>query len=588
MDYKPTFGDYVPTITTNLNSGNTGMLRHDNSYHTSIFLTEKTLPVASPSKLGCIKLGAGLVDIGGGVINVSSALGGLTATPTPVDNQLAIWTSGSNLEGSSKLTWDGSTLIVSGNIVANGEVVAFGGLAPINWWDSMPLATSTAIGGIQLSGDATKYLNGLGQWVVVTGGSGGSSQWTTTGSDIYFANKVMVGSSSAPSKILDVRSTGTGNNISAQFDNENTTAGNYNFIDVIQSILAGHYHAYIGTNTSGVIKINSDSLTANHLTINTAGNIGVGTLPDTYPRLALQSANAAGNTAVWQTFKNSTGTTKWGFSEYASGDFNIYEAGVADGRIYLKAGGNVGIGQTLFASDSKLALTGGWLDVDRSYGLRFSVGTTTRGTIYSNSGNDIIINPYGAGEALVAKYSSGNIGIGTNAPQSKLDVNGSIHISGAGLLTPAGALYYGMFPHSGVGLGLYSGAGAISFWTGNSPVEGMRLTGSNLNVVGEVASFYTSDQRLKTNIKSFSALDIINKLKPVEFNWNGKAKELNTEKDDRKNYGLIAQEIEQVLPELIHPIYKEYKSVDYIQLIPILIQAIKELQQEIYRISKSI
>lgn len=505
MDYKPTFGDYVPTITTNLNSGNTGMLRHDNSYHTSIFLTEKTLPVASPSKLGCIKLGAGLVDIGGGVINVSSALGGLTATPTPVDNQLAIWTSGSNLEGSSKLTWDGSTLIVSGNIVANGEVVAFGGLAPINWWDSMPLATSTAIGGIQLSGDATKYLNGLGQWVVVTGG-GGSSQWTTTGSDIYFANKVMIGAASAPTVKLQVVGPAYTDEIIRWTDNARNT-----------------------------------------------GHLGI-------------SAGSA----------------------YISADNTLMLAAGSSGRMYLKEDGNVGIGQTLLASDSKLALTGGWLDVDRSYGLRFSVGTTTRGTIYSNSGNDIIINPYGAGEALVAKYSSGNIGIGTNAPQSKLDVNGSIHISGAGLLTPAGALYYGMFPHSGVGLGLYSGAGAISFWTGNSPVEGMRLTGSNLNVVGEVASFYTSDQRLKTNIKSFSALDIINKLKPVEFNWNGKAKELNTEKDDRKNYGLIAQEIEQVLPELIHPIYKEYKSVDYIQLIPILIQAIKELQQEIYRISKSI
>ena len=75
--------------------------------------------------------------------------------------------------------------------------------------------------------------------------------------------------------------------------------------------------------------------------------------------------------------------------------------------------------------------------------------------------------------------------------------------------------------------------------------------------------------------------DIIEKLNPVQFNWNQKAKGLNKEKDERNNYGLIAQEVEEILPELIHPIYDKYKSVDYEQLIPILIQSIKELKEEV-------
>lgn len=86
---------------------------------------------------------------------------------------------------------------------------------------------------------------------------------------------------------------------------------------------------------------------------------------------------------------------------------------------------------------------------------------------------------------------------------------------------------------------------------------------------------------MKKNIKSISnSLDLIEKLNPVQFKWNKKAKELNKEKDERNNYGLIAQEVEEILPELVHPIYDKYKSVDYEQLIPILIQSIKELNDK--------
>lgn len=111
----------------------------------------------------------------------------------------------------------------------------------------------------------------------------------------------------------------------------------------------------------------------------------------------------------------------------------------------------------------------------------------------------------------------------------------------------------------------------------------------NLVATGEVTAYSSSDRRLKKNIKSITnSLDIIEKLNPVQFNWNQKAKELNKEKDERNNYGLIAQEVEEILPELIHPIYDKYKSVDYEQLIPILIQSIKELKEEVDKLKNKI
>jgi endosialidase-like protein len=109
---------------------------------------------------------------------------------------------------------------------------------------------------------------------------------------------------------------------------------------------------------------------------------------------------------------------------------------------------------------------------------------------------------------------------------------------------------------------------------------GVTVTGA-LTATGEVTAYYSSDKRLKSNIKDFTALDIIAQLKPKTFNWNDKAKALNPSKDDRKNYGLIAQEVEKVIPEIVHKSYEKYKSLDYVELVPILLQGMKEQQEMI-------
>jgi len=100
---------------------------------------------------------------------------------------------------------------------------------------------------------------------------------------------------------------------------------------------------------------------------------------------------------------------------------------------------------------------------------------------------------------------------------------------------------------------------------------------------GEITAYVASDRRLKHNITPlFSSLDIIDKLNPVSYYWNKKAKELNPMKPDSLDYGLIAQEVENVLPGVVHGIFDDkYKSIDYIKLIPIMIAAIKELKKEI-------
>ena len=87
----------------------------------------------------------------------------------------------------------------------------------------------------------------------------------------------------------------------------------------------------------------------------------------------------------------------------------------------------------------------------------------------------------------------------------------------------------------------------------------------------------TSDESLKTNIHTVeNSLDIVDQLRGVSFDWkdNGKG-----------SYGVIAQELEQVLPELVAQ--TDPKSVNYNGIIGILIESVKELKKEIEELKNS-
>ena len=132
----------------------------------------------------------------------------------------------------------------------------------------------------------------------------------------------------------------------------------------------------------------------------------------------------------------------------------------------------------------------------------------------------------------------GNIGIGTTAPLDKLDVNGDIR----------------------VGTGT---TGCVK------DSDGTLIAGS-----------CSSDARLKTHITPFPhLLDKLVQLQPVHFFWrNEEFKERHF--GSSKSFGLIAQEVEKVLPELVTEDEQGYKAVNYSKLPLLSIQAIKELKQE--------
>lgn len=113
-------------------------------------------------------------------------------------------------------------------------------------------------------------------------------------------------------------------------------------------------------------------------------------------------------------------------------------------------------------------------------------------------------------------------------------------------------------------------------YTGDFTVAG------EIRATGNIIAAHSSDSRLKENIEKINnSLDKISSLSGYTFNWNEKAEGRNT---DLKDVGVIAQEVEAVMPEIVIDRIDGYKAVYYEKLIPLLIESIKELKGRIEKL----
>jgi hypothetical protein len=112
------------------------------------------------------------------------------------------------------------------------------------------------------------------------------------------------------------------------------------------------------------------------------------------------------------------------------------------------------------------------------------------------------------------------------------------------------------------------------------------LISKNLTILGDINLYghinYLSDINLKKNITTISE-DISNKilkLRPRQF-------EFISDPLEKVHYGFIAQELETELPELVEQINKtEFKGVNYLELIPLLVYQIQNMRIEIDLLKK--
>ena len=117
--------------------------------------------------------------------------------------------------------------------------------------------------------------------------------------------------------------------------------------------------------------------------------------------------------------------------------------------------------------------------------------------------------------------------------------------------------------------------------TGNTYRAQISHTGIGRFANDVVAYYNFSDKRLKTNIKpTTNNLDKVLKLNPVEYNWK------EGYRKDKKEIGLIAQEVEKIIPEVVRENQRLnddtlYKQIDYEHLVSTLIGAVQEQQKQI-------
>jgi hypothetical protein len=207
--------------------------------------------------------------------------------------------------------------------------------------------------------------------------------------------------------------------------------------------------------------------------------------------------------------------------------------------------------------------------------------------------------------------SSGYVGIGTTSPGAKFTVRKdgtqaasvsttyqiqTVSNSNGGIAIQAGdsSHAYLVFGDNGdydAGrIGYENANHNLKFFTNNA--EKVRIeSDGDLHADGDViaASTTVSDKRLKDNVEIIpNALDKIKELRGVSFDWNKGGRK------GQRDIGLIAQEVEKVLPELVREKKmaliddKEYLTVDYDKMVAVLVEAVKEQQVQIEELKEDI
>jgi len=106
--------------------------------------------------------------------------------------------------------------------------------------------------------------------------------------------------------------------------------------------------------------------------------------------------------------------------------------------------------------------------------------------------------------------------------------------------------------------------------------------------IGNNTTMYHSDIRWKKNVQSLTnSLEKVTRLRGVSYEWRrDEFAEMNFLEGQR--IGLIAQEVEEVIPEVVSTAADGYKSVEYANLVAVLIEAVKEQQKQIEALESKI
>lgn len=410
------------------------------------------------------------------------------------------------------------------------------------------------------------------------GGGGGSSFWADAGSgniNNTNAGNVGIGTAVPGGYKLAVVQSSPGSRAYVRFDNTSGTSSSTQ-LDLGGSTGRGWslINDFAATNTDD-FSIYQASATARRLVINSTGNVGIGTLMPTFKVEIDKGAsvgsgiriNGTNDTRV--TIGNGMSTVwSWANGWATAGDFSLVQEGVSGSVIYVKPGGNVGIGTTSPAA--KLQVIGG---LRARQGAPDASDNTDRGYAFGADGDTGVFSPgaeVGA-NGNVALYSNGvermrvdvggNVGIGITNPQAKLDVSSATGSQSAAFIRAA------------------DGATVATDWPGGwgGGLATWDIVGGSTYFSGYITR---SDRRYKKDIKPLDVgygLKRIKELKPVSY----RMKDAAAPKD--KQYGFIAQDVQKIFPDLVTTGAGKDKrlGLSYNGLLAPIVLAIQELNTKV-------
>ena len=231
----------------------------------------------------------------------------------------------------------------------------------------------------------------------------------------------------------------------------------------------------------------------------------------------------------------------------SAGDTLDQKLYLLDNKLVIRSSGKVGIGTA--DPSEMLTIVGGGINLKSTDGIGFNGDVPRNGNVSGDRARIYYDTSFiGTGDYLVIEKTDGN-----NA-----NPDGGIAFTNKGSdnITEASVVIRG---NGKVGIGTAD------------PQE-------NLDVAGLVRSqgnILTSDLRWKENVEPVgNALELVAQLRGVSYDW------VDPSRGAGRQIGVIAQEVEQVLPEVVHTDSQGYKSVEYAKLAAPLIEAVKELKRQ--------
>lgn len=266
------------------------------------------------------------------------------------------------------------------------------------------------------------------------------------------------------------------------------------------------------------------------------------------------------------------------------GGWTIGASTLTGGNLTLSSTGNIYAGQTAYDTG-----TGWYLANDG----KFSVGNSASNKLLWDGSQLKVTGGIYVTDTVGVRRTDNNgtltITGGTgNAQGGQIDLTGNSSGVNAGVvgLTAYGSGFIQFFT-GGSQRGYVQSSGLFD-WLGAAEFDGNVSVGASITLTASsgaisAASYNsTSSRRYKKNIKDFTnGMVMVQKLRPVTFDWN--------KKDIKNDIGFIAEEVYEVLPNIVHKNDNgEVESLDYSKIVPILIAAVQQLSKELEELKSAI